>query len=93
VRFAKEEHSICLTLFSPTGMTDSSTQNVSSTSMNWGAASPCSVTLCSSLGCLLDVSLGLGGLASAVTSTGTSLIPQDRFWGSHSITLAVFVFW
>jgi len=93
VRFANESHAGCLTFFSLEGITCSSTQNVSSTSMGWGGVSPCNLSLFSALGCLLAFFLGLGWLAAALTSTGTSQIPRECTLGSHSITLAVEFVW
>lgn len=56
--------------------------------MDWGAASPCSISLSSDLGRLPALFLGFGGLSVALTSTGTSLIPRECTRVSHSITLA-----
>lgn len=60
MRFAKKGHAYCLTLISLVGMTGSSSQNVSSTSMGWGAVSPCDVLKFSALGCLVPFFLDLG---------------------------------
>ena len=83
-------HEGCLTLFSLVGMsvTGFSVQNVSSTSMDWGAFLPCNASLLSTLGCLPALFLGFGRLAVAVTSTGTSLVPREYTQVSHSTTLA-----
>jgi hypothetical protein len=59
MRLVQEGHAGCLTLFLPVGMTGSST-HVSSTSMGWGAVSPCNAALFSALGRLLAFFLGFG---------------------------------
>ena len=89
VRFANEGHACCLTLFLLVGIAGSSTQGVSSTSMGWGTFSACSGSLFSALARLLAFFLGLGWLAVACTSTGTSRIPRECALGFHSITFAV----
>ena len=61
--------------------------------MGWGGVSPCNLSLFSALGHLLAFFLGLGWLAAALTSTGTSWIPRECTLGSHSITLAVEFVW
>jgi len=93
VRFANEGHAGCFTLFSLVGIAGSSAQDVSSTSMGWGAVSACSRSLFSVLACLLAFFLGLSWLAMACTSTGTSRIPQECALGFHSITFAVVFVW
>ena len=60
MRFVEEEYASCLTFFSLAGVTGSSGQNVSSTSMDLGVFSPCKASLFSALGCLLDFFLRFG---------------------------------
>jgi hypothetical protein len=71
------------------GITGSSAQNVSSTSIDWGTASSCNVGVFTALGCTLVLFLDLDWLAVALTSIGTSLVPRECTRVSHSITLAV----
>ena len=60
IRLIQEGYAGGLTLFLLVGMTGSSTQNVSSMSMGWGAVSPCNAALSSALGRLLAFFLGFG---------------------------------
>jgi hypothetical protein len=89
VSFVEEGHAGCLTLFLLEGMSCSSTQGVSSTSMGWGVVSPCDAALFPALGRLLAFFLGFDRLAMSITSTGTSLTPRECSRDSHSITLAL----
>jgi len=61
--------------------------------MGWGAVPPCNVSFFYALSPLLAFFLGLGWLAVAHTCTGTSLIPHECAWVSHSITLAFNFAW
>ena len=58
------------------GMSDSSTENVLSTSIDGGLSS-CDIALWGSISILTVSLLGVWGFLEVLTSTGTYLVPQE----------------
>jgi hypothetical protein len=88
---AEEGHAGELTLLC-SGMTGSSIQNVSSTSMDGGSAS-CNTASWLSISIPTASIPCICRLVEVLTSTGTYLVPRERSRGTHSITLALDFLW
>ena len=83
----KEGHVGELTLLC-SGMSGSSIENVSSTSIDGGSSS-CDTASWGSISILTVSLLGVWGFLEVLTSTGTYLVPRERSRATHSITLAL----